>query len=86
MRTVPLDRQGRYLKFDIKRGVIRMAYWWPEVVKGKQVGEQRCAVQRKTLRECLAVVLGEAEGNGAPFDPATVEAYIREVPGGRELP
>ncbi len=78
-RTVPLNREGERLVFDVSQGVYRMAYYR---IVGK--AEKRVAVSRRKLGDALTVVFGEAPG--CPHDPDTVEAYMRAMAWGRELP
>lgn len=82
--TIPLSRQGCRLVLDRAEGLFRVAYYWPKLdARKRQVGENRNAASHPELGRALVIVLGEAE---APFDPLTVEHYIRSTQWGRALP
>lgn len=84
MRTVPLNTSGHYLKFDLQRNQVRMAYWYPRLnSEGKQVAEDRTAVKAPTIDEALLCVLGETD---APFHFDTVLTYLREQPWSGDYP
>ncbi len=88
-RTVPLSRNGERIVFDVAGGFVRMAHYQPNLVWDKEKkrkvidGEVRTTIKKRTLRDALITVLGEANSNQ---DPHTVEAYIRATPWGRDLP
>ncbi len=97
-REIPLSKRGHRLVFDRCDGLYRLAYYFPKLDprSHKQTGEERIACKHRDLFHALQVIFGEATNAGAhstvegkvdsPFDPLTVEHYIRSTAWGRELP
>lgn len=82
-RTVSLAKNGERIVFDVDRDLYRVAYYYPKLQDGKQVGENRITAKHKKLCDALTIVFGESNSK---HDPLTVEHYMRSASWGRELP